>query len=388
MQFVSGEWVTNPVVERTQPVQERTEKRMVAVLPFIPKELEQVKSFLRRSNQLAGQIPRTIFLLPFKGIDTSEIRKEAEAAFSQVGFILDSEGVTSDWQGRQQMRSAAGPNSLFRQAAWHFYLKKIGPWLWLEPDCWPQTERWFYDLEREYFDAMKPFMGVKMGLPSGNEYVNGVAVYPWNAIQYAPLLVQSSMWEQHPEMEVGFDIAGGQEVLQKTHVTRKIQLMGPLARGNAEVRPETVLCHGRIDLSGGATSAGNGIGSSISVAPSEMRTEAPTQKPFLGRYGVARDAQTEVLDETSHAARCVPSHETPAQESIEEEYRRLIGNENTKRIDVSSQSKNGGSEYGGVSTNIKRIVNELVEAWDQQPHRKVLIVKELRKAKLVPKHFR
>lgn len=352
MQFVSGEWVTNPVVERTQPVPERAEKRMVAVLPFISKELEQVKSLLRRSNQLSGQIPRTIFLLPFKGIDTSEIRKEAEAAFSQVGFILDSEGVTSDWQGRQQMRSAAGPNSLFRQAAWHFYLKKIGPWLWLEPDCWPQTERWFYDLEREYFDAMKPFMGVKMGLPSGNEYVNGVAVYPWNAIQYAPLLVQSSMWEQHPEMEVGFDIAGGQEVLQKTHVTRKIQLMGPLARGNAEVRPETVLCHGRIDLSGIA-------GTPVVEAPISVSAATPAQ-PFLGRYGVARDAQTEVLDETSHAARCVPSHETPAQEP----------------------------PYGIISERIRSCVEDLTELWDNKPHRKVLIVKELRKAKLVPKHFR
>src|SRR5206468_2256194 len=44
--------------------------------------------------------------------------------------------------------------------------------------------------------------------------------------------------------------------------------------------------------------------------------------------------------------------------------------------------------YGFVSKDIRFYVDALVHLWDNQPHRKVLIVKELRKAKLVPKHFR
>lgn len=367
MQFVSGEWVTDVPVERPKTVVERPDKKMAAVLPFISSEIPDVINFLRRSTMLCGQIPRTIYLLPFKGIDTTEISKVAEKAFGTVGIIQDSEGVNSDWQGRENMRSAAGPNSLFRQATWHFYLLKTkAPWLWLEPDCWPLSERWFYELEQEYFDAAKPFMGVKMGTPSGQYYMNGVGVYPWNAVQYAPLLVQSSCWTNHPDMEVGFDIAGGADVLQKAHITRKIQLMGPLARGNAVARPETVLCHGRIDLS---------VGEVDRINPAESNRASQkspdTQTPFLGANGVAGEPQPEVLNETSHAARCVPSHETRAQDPPLYETR--------------AEEK---AAYGGISKAIQFNVQELVRLWDNQPHRKVKIVSELRKAKLVPKHFR
>lgn len=378
MQFVQGEWKTEEQPQQRAQQVQQPEKKMAAVLPFIEKELEQVISFLKRSHQLSGQIARTIYLLPFKGIDTTEVRKVAETAFAQVGFILDSEGKTSDWQGRERIRDAAGPNSLFRQAVWWFYLKQKVPWLWLEPDCWPIGDNWFQDIEREYFDAAKPFLGTVMEVPNGLQYMNGVAVYPWNAVQFAPLLAQSAQWAEHPEFEVGFDVAGGKDVLSKAHITRKIQLVSHLARGNVAVRPETVLCHGRIDLSGDSP-----IKSEMGT---DQRTSDATQKPFLGRYGDASKAHTEVLDEAPLAARHVPSHETPVQELP----KNVEWHDMKRRCsDVTpSQSRKDSDGYGAVSKDIKFHVDELVRLWDSLPHRKVLIVKELRRAKLVPKHFR
>lgn len=377
MQFKSGEWVTDsgvqPVAQQAKPAGQ-PEKKMVAVLPFIEKEMEQVKSFIKRSHELSGQISRTIYLLPIKGLNTFGIPHHAANAFEEVNFIMDSEGKTSDWRGREKIRNAAGPNSLFRQASWFFYLQKVGPWLWLEPDCWPHTENWFYDLEQEYFNAGKPFMGAKMEIPGGNQYLNGVGIYPWNAVQHSAELITETMWQQHPEYEVGFDVAGGKEVLQKAHITRKIQLVGHLALGDLAIRPETVLSHGQI----------------------------PLATDFLDGHGAAGEPQTEVFPDASpHAAPGVPSHETPVQEftEVENPKRYQVQDGKMAEVDPSTtsatnpnwttpQTKKDSDGYGGISKDIRHYVSELTRLWDNQPHRKVLIVKELRKAKLVPKHFR
>lgn len=344
-QFQSGEWADVPGVG--QPAAPPQPKQLSVVLPFIPKEIEQVKNLLRRSTELCGQIPRSLFLIPFKGTNASDIEALAKEAFAQVGTIKDSEGIMSDWQNGQMIRSASGPNSLFRQAAWFFYLSngRFGAWLWLEPDCTVIGKRWLFDLEQEYYETQKPFMGVQMIIQDGRRYMNGVGVYPWNAIQYAPLLVQSSMWKQHPTVEVGFDVAGGFDVLKQAHMTRKIQL--ELKTKNVELKPETVLLHGQ-NLSGNPAA--------------QKEAEPSPAQPFLDANGAAGEPQTEALPESVSVlpAKDFTSHATRVQES----------------------------DYGAVTKQIRFHVERLVQLWGESPSRKVLIVKELRKAKLVPKHFR
>jgi hypothetical protein len=351
-EWKSGEWADVPSASPV-PV-EPVNTKLSVVLPFIESEMVDVEKLLQRSLELSGQITRTLFLLPFKGLEIKEIKKLAEKAFAQVGVIKDGEGITSDWQGRDRIRSAAGPNSLFRQAAWFFYFhRQHGSWLWLEPDCMPMTSRWLYDLERDHFDAGKPFTGVKMQLGDGREYMNGVGIYPWNAIQYAPILVQSTMWKQHPDLEVGFDVAGGAEVLKRTHLTKLIQLTNHLATEKVEVRPETVLCHGRVNLSGGA-------GNSVDEQRPPVTLDTTVAQLILGASAVQGDPASVVSDKAILPPSPCSAHESRTQEP----------------------------SYGSVSSGIRDCVDQLVYLWNNQPHRKVLIVKELRKAKLVPKHFR
>ena len=372
-QFRSGDWADVPP---QQQIIEPANTKLSVVLPFIESEIPNVQELLNRSIELSGQIPRVLFLVPFKGVNYVEVKKLAEKAFSQVGVIEDSEGVTSDWQGRQQMRNAAGPNSLFRQAAWFYYLhKQYGSWLWLEPDCWPITARWLYDLEREHFEVGRPFSGTAMAIGDQKRYMNGVAIYPWNAIQYAPLLVQSTMWKQHPEYEVGFDVAGGDDVLRHAHMTKLIQLTNHLAKGNIEVRPETVLCHGRIDLSGSVDS-----GDTSELREGSHATDLPQPETLVASQG-ERSVTAQIYSEGGDPVieRC------NALRGIVEDMRdeTELPQESTSQ-DLSEYD----SKYGWVTQEIRQNVSELVKLWNDQPHRKVLIVKELRRAKLVPKHFR
>jgi hypothetical protein len=349
---------------------------------------------LHHSQETSGQIQRTIFLLPFKGINFTEVKKMSEKAFVRVAVIQDSEGIVSDWSGQQKMRNAAGPNSLFRQAAWFFYLhKEYGSWLWLEPDCWPVTDRWFYDIEREYFEVGKPFLGVQMTIGGAKNYMNGVGVYPWNAIQYSPLLVQATMWKQNPEVEVGFDVAGGDAVLKNAHLTKLIQLTNHLAQGNIEVRPSTVLCHGRPNLSG-VSGESSSPGSGNSGPKLDLDTTARLASPSTevkASDALLPPAQNVLSGGLTAVQPLTPTEDTrsiadPAQNTYLESapFQSAL---DAAVADMKEYDK-PESNYGGLTKEIRKCVQDLVYWWDNQPHRKVLIVKELRRAKLVPKHFR
>lgn len=388
MQFQSGEWADVPSVQvgRAQPQQ--VPRKLSVVIPFIQSEVELVTNLLNRSIELSGQIPRAAFLVPFKGLKVDDIVKLAQKAFSDVGVISDAEGIVSDWQDGQPMRSAAGPNSLFRQAAWFFYLqKRFAAWLWMEPDCTPITSRWLFELEHEYFEMDRPFLGVKMKIGDGREYMNGVGIYPWNAIQFAPLLVQSAMWQQHPEFEVGFDVAGGADVLNKAHMTRKIQLE-LRKRDDFAIRPETVLLHGRDnDLRTNGT-AGEPQAACVALetrSQDNLSEDREVAKPKT-------DGETSASSTGLTPIDFVGSNPTPPQNTlsggvalneIERTPERAPSTQKT-----SSQTKRDDSEYGAVSKQIRSHIEELVKLWGDSPSRKVLIVKELRNAKLVPKHFR
>src|SRR5882724_4646700 len=223
---VSGEWTDSPEIptEQLRPIALPTPKKLNLVLPFIESDTPNVIRLLKWCAELSGKIPRTIFLLPFKGLNFTEVKMYAERAFTDVQVIQDGEGVISDWKTDSKIRDAAGPNSMFRQAAWFFYFHQgLGSWLYLEPDCVPLKKDWIEQLEADHFANGKPISGAKMEW--GDEpYLNGVAIYPANVLNEAPQLVTQVMWQQHPEMEVAFDVAGRNHVLQKAHLTDKIQL--------------------------------------------------------------------------------------------------------------------------------------------------------------------
>ena len=143
----------------------------------------------------------------------------ARKAFSIVNYIRDGEGMVSNWhEAGDHPKSAAGPNSLFRQVAWNFALPSPkGPWLFLEPDAIPCRRDWYDLICREYEICGKPFMGYQVtpvNHPGVPIHLSGVAVYPPNTPGMAPKAVDPS--------EVAFDIAGVENIIPNAHFTNLI----------------------------------------------------------------------------------------------------------------------------------------------------------------------
>lgn len=233
---------------------------MNCVLPFIRSEYPLVLEWLTFVRDFCQPRQHSLYLLPFKGInlDHGSAIPTAKSAFKEVNLIQDMHGVISDWKTEDQWRDARGPNWMFRQAADHFALIRQGPWLFLEPDCWPVTPDAFDLVEAEYDLVARPsgkiFMGTIINQPTMPEIprrLNGIAVYPENTPFHGHTLCQMQMYNQTGK-EVAFDIAGANEVVPKSHDSKLFQHVH-FARGGLEppvfpldkhlIRPETAFFH-------------------------------------------------------------------------------------------------------------------------------------------------
>jgi hypothetical protein len=82
-----------------------------------------------------------------------------------------------------------GPNLQFGRAA-QFAATTTEPWLWLEPDCYPLQAGWFQAIAKEYAGCGERYLGNVYGAGT-NAYLNGVAVYPADALKdYAAAVEQ------------------------------------------------------------------------------------------------------------------------------------------------------------------------------------------------------
>lgn len=203
---------------------------MNVVISVAEHEIEMAHRWFSWCNELGGTESHWLYLIPAAGLDINDILEKAHKCFdARVKIIKDEEGQTSDWQKTEPMRSASGPNSAFRQVAWHFYMNKIGPWFWCELDCIPTRKDWLDRLEAEYKTAVskgKVFMGAYVEIAFIPPHLTGNSVYPMNVPEEAPTLVMRTNWtpkDQTRQFELAFDIAGAREVIPKSHFTNLIQ---------------------------------------------------------------------------------------------------------------------------------------------------------------------
>ncbi len=205
--------------------------------------------------------------------------------------LKDEEQITSDWQSAQPARSAAAPNSMFRQFVWHFYLQKLGPWLFIEPDCVPLKKGWLDALEAEYVRGGKPFMGAHVQIERVPEHMSGNGIYPQDTPALAPTIVMHTNWiTEGREYELAFDIAGAREVLSQAHFTNLIQHVfrhkgfKSRAEFDALIDPNAVVFHSNKDgsiyqyLSGVAreSSSLGSDNSGLGLDPEKARLASPS----------------------------------------------------------------------------------------------------------------
>lgn len=229
---------------------------MNVAMSIVEHEKEAALRWLKWADEL-GTAGHRLFLLFTAGWDASEVKTKAELAFfGATSFIQDAEAQTSDWQEHEAARSASGPNSSFRQIAWHMSVNKLGPWLFCETDAIPLKKGWLEALEAEYIKGGMPFMGAKVEIPGIDTHLSGNAIYPQETPSHAPSLVMRSDWipsGSNTRYELAFDIAGAREVLPKSHFTPLIQHIfrhpGFKSRKEFEavIDPNAVLFHSNKD---------------------------------------------------------------------------------------------------------------------------------------------
>lgn len=348
---------------------------MSIVLPFIEREREQVLRLLDFLRQLNSGKPlrRTLYLVPFKGLKIEDVLEAARAAFSAVEVIRDHEGAVSDWKKGDKMRDAAGPNSLFRQAAWHFFLSKppAGAWLWLEPDCVPLVAGWDETIEAAYRASGKPFLGASMKFSNGNEYLNGVAVYPRDAVTRAPALVTRTMWTNFPDLEIAFDVAGGADVLRQASLTDLIAF---------EPRDGAALVHGDRDgkileklLSGDNAEYGRNVSDPGHVEPA---AQPPLLSANEGHVSTVGKAQSSLQS---------PSQKTRKKKQRGEAVSRLPHKQKIAgSIPAAATPVNGNGHFETVGDQIRGLCDDIFSLIDGHANRKTRLVKEIRKRRLLP----
>ncbi len=199
---------------------------MHVVISIAEHEIQMGHRWMDWVTELGGTEGHHLHLIPAAGVDISALIPKATKAFNgNLTVIKDEEGQTSDWQIVDHMRSASGPNSAFRQVAWHFHNNNLGPYFWCELDCIPMRKDWLLTLETQYNLCGKPFMGADVQIESVPPHMSGNGIY-LDPVMNAPSLVRRANWipkGQDKAFELAFDIAGAREVLQKCHFTTLIQ---------------------------------------------------------------------------------------------------------------------------------------------------------------------
>lgn len=201
----------HPQDKKAEPVNE--EKPLNVVLPCWKGDEHQAIWVLDWIAEM-GMVQAPFYLLCSKECDVRALSESARKAFSMPQWLEDCERLNSNWHEKgDHPKSAAGPNSLFRQAAWFFYLpKQKGPWLFLEPDAIPCTPDWYERIKVDYKLGKKPFMGHKVtpvNHPGVPPHMSGVGVYSDITPMLNPKAISPS--------EVAFDIAGCDEFLRQAH---------------------------------------------------------------------------------------------------------------------------------------------------------------------------
>lgn len=191
------------------------------VLALCTRDQGQALSLLNWIGEM-GMNHTKLFILCSHDCKVSELMEAGKKGFADVVHIPDVELVNSNWHEEgHHVKSAAGPNSLFRQAAWRFYLKEKTPWLFLEPDAIPCHRNWLRDISDEYDMALskgKCFLGfeVKRDTHPGDvgHHMSGIGVYPFDVPQKAHTSISSG--------DTAFDIEGASKIVPQMHPSRII----------------------------------------------------------------------------------------------------------------------------------------------------------------------
>lgn len=156
---------------------------ILVVLPYHSGDIDLAKKLLEWIAELGSCKPHSLLLCADSKVPQDQMRALMEIAkpvFNQVKTMI----VTVP--APEPNKQVWAPNVMFLAAAHQVNVNYRFDFLWLEPDAIPIYPGWLDDIAEEYSECPRRYMGSVIhqegqpGLP--NDYLNGVAVYPNDAI--------------------------------------------------------------------------------------------------------------------------------------------------------------------------------------------------------------
>lgn len=155
---------------------------MKIIIPIGPKDATNL-NLLVQTIVLMGEVKQPILIVTVPSMleQATQAQEELLKVCPNVELVDTGDEFADGWH--------MGPNRMFHWVATHLHMEaNQHAWLWLEPDCCPMRSGWSDDLEQEYRDAHKPYMGFvrpqkhKDGngviyFKAGDNMMLGVAIY-------------------------------------------------------------------------------------------------------------------------------------------------------------------------------------------------------------------
>lgn len=163
---------------------------MICVFGFCGKDKHLAIQWANWVDELGGVRGHDCLLVYQQGEKPDGVLQPLQHAFRKV-WALECYDDASTWP--------AGPNIMWQIAAQQIQCPKPKnkpwpypdrqPWLWMEPDAIPLSPRWMDEIEHDYIQGGKAFMGdlvnaFTAGDPTVTPHMSGIGVYPEQIVNY------------------------------------------------------------------------------------------------------------------------------------------------------------------------------------------------------------
>ena len=187
---------------------------MIVAISYHQGDQQLMTRWANRVKQLGPYLNHEIILSPCHGATTDKILLPLQNCFRKV-HVVPSGHTEKGWP--------VSCNRAFQNICWYSMLTTRQPFLFMEPDAVPLCEGWIDQIEEEYRNCGRPFMGDFVDLASsdvsGIDHMSGIAVYDWNLSITAPRLFNCNNGKE----EFAWDIFAASDILPKMHRTGLIQ---------------------------------------------------------------------------------------------------------------------------------------------------------------------
>lgn len=179
---------------------------MMVVIPFHNGDLHLVPKLLRWIAELGDHNIYNCILVHPESIDIKPIKSLSDDIFASTSSIRVSKAFDNvPWP--------KGANIAFGITIEYIFRNRMGPFLWLEPDCVPLKTGWLDEIFDEYLKCGKPLLGT-VNCSKKERHLSGVAVYPEYAYNF---------WREWLPNTRAFDMVNQEHIISRSYHTNLIQ---------------------------------------------------------------------------------------------------------------------------------------------------------------------